>query len=155
VFASRGLDVAVLRLANVYGPRDRGRVIPIFLENAVSGVPLKLNGGEQMIDFVWIEDVVDALCRAGLGAKLPGPVNIGSGKGTSIRELARRTLELTGAASRVEVAPANAVEVVHFVADTSQARRLWGVGQPADPLSHLPEVLHWIERQATATVQEA
>ena len=41
-----GHRVAVLRVANAYGPRDHGRVIPLFVENGLRGAPLVIHGGK-------------------------------------------------------------------------------------------------------------
>src|SRR5207248_10684264 len=49
-----GLQTTVLRLANVYGPRDVGRVIPLWLQHASARQDLLVYGGRQVIDFVWI-----------------------------------------------------------------------------------------------------
>lgn len=133
-----GLDVAIVRLANVYGPGDRDRVIPLWLDRAAAGGALEVFGGGQVLDFVWIGTVVDALTLAGdLG--LASPTNIGSGTGTPILDLAQRVLEATH--SDVEVvrtAPRNA-EVSRFVADVSRMRAL-GIVPDADPLAHLAEL---------------
>lgn len=135
--ASQGLEVVILRLANVYGPRDRDRVIPLFLKAARKGSPLFIYGGHQVIDFVWVETVVDALMEAGFGPWVKAPVNIGSGKGTTVLELAERIVALTGSESTIEILPARGVEVSRFVADTSRARRFWKLLTPSDPLVHL------------------
>jgi len=140
LFSEGGLDVAVLRLANVYGPRDRDRVIPIFMENAVRGRPLVLYGGSQILDLVWIDTVIGALLKAGFNESIGGPVNVGSGRGTSIRDLAQRILEVTQSSSPIEVLPARTVEVTQFVADLDRARRVFGIEPSPDPLSHLNEI---------------
>jgi len=46
------MDVVVLRLANVYGPGDSGRVIPLFLADALKGRPLSIYGEDKVLDFV-------------------------------------------------------------------------------------------------------
>ena len=56
--------MSVLRLANVYGPGDRDRVIPIWLDRARRGEDLELYGGEQVLDLVPVDLVVAALRRA-------------------------------------------------------------------------------------------
>ena len=61
LFGQDGLETVVLRLANVYGTRDMGRVIPLFIEKALDGQPLNLYGGRQTLDLIWIETVVDVL----------------------------------------------------------------------------------------------
>jgi UDP-glucose 4-epimerase len=131
-----GLECQVLRFANVYGPRDRDRVIPIWLERASRGEPLELYGGEQVIDFVWVGKAVEALLAAA-GAKLTGPINVGSGTGVTLPHLAQRLLQKTGSPCKVEVFPARAVEVVRFVADIEKMRRVLGVIPDLDPLAHL------------------
>jgi UDP-glucose 4-epimerase len=138
-----GLECQVLRFANVYGPRDRDRVIPIWLERASRGEPLELYGGEQVIDFVWVGKAVEALLAAA-GAKLTGPINVGSGTGVTLPHLAQRLLQETGSPSKVEVFPARAVEVVRFVANIERMRRVLGVIPDLDPLAQLTA---WIAGQ--------
>jgi UDP-glucose 4-epimerase len=140
-FLNAGLEVSIVRLANVYGPGDRGRVIPKFVHAALSGAPLTLFGTAQVMDFVWIDAVVDALVRLGTGSYLPGPFNIGSGKGTTIMDLARRVVAAANSTSTVEVAARRDVEVMRFAADTRVAERELGLKIPDDPLFGLPAVV--------------
>ncbi|HWE63511.1 MAG TPA: SDR family NAD(P)-dependent oxidoreductase [Chloroflexota bacterium] len=133
-----GLDVSVLRLANVYGPGDRDRVIPIWLDRARRNLDLELYGGEQVIDFVPVDLVVQALRRAGETALHGQPVNVGSGSPITLRELASRIQALPGVTSGLRILPARAVEVTRFVADVARMRALLGLEPPADPLAGLP-----------------
>ncbi len=130
-----GLDVAILRLANVYGQGDRDRVIPLWLEQAAGGRELRVFGGSQVLDFVGVSIVVDALVLAGERG-LDGPTNIGSGTGTSIIELANRILEVTGSRSAIHRVAARGVEVNRFIADVTRMRAL-GIQPDSDPLIHL------------------
>jgi len=136
-------EVVILRLANVYGPRDRDRVIPIFVNNALRGEPLTLYGGEQVVDFIWIGVVVEALMRAGFGELIHEPVNVGSGIGITIDSLAKRILKLTGSRSPLLISPRREVEVTRFVACNTRARSLLGIEPQIDPLSHLADVIEW------------
>ena len=140
-FGYDGLETVVLRLANVYGPRDRDRVIPLFVENALMGKPMTINGGDQIVDFVGIGVVLDALIQAGLGEYLNGPVNVASGKGTTIRELGIRVLTETSTEVAVQYVSQHPAEVVGFVADLTRAKRDLKMDSPEDPLSHLDEVI--------------
>jgi len=139
--AEHALETVILRLANVYGPRDRGRVIPLFLENALKGRPLTVYGGNQILDFVHVGHVVDALLKAGFGQHIADPMNIGSGSGISIAELAERILQLTDSSSKVSRLPSRDLDVVGFVADTKRARTLMELEYPNDPLYRLPELI--------------
>jgi UDP-glucose 4-epimerase len=139
-FASKGLAVNILRFANVYGPRDTERVIPLWLDRAERGLDLEIYGGRQIIDFVSVETAVEALLRAG-EMDLGQPVNVGSGQGTSLPSLAQRILDLTRGTSRIAYLPAREDEVVGFVADVAAMRRFLAVEPPADPLAHLPRLV--------------
>ena len=143
LFRCRGLDVVILRLANVYGPRDYGRVIPTFLECARKGQPLVLYGGRQVLDFIWIETVVEVLIRAGTMKLLAGvdAVNVGSGKGVALTELADQVRSRVTHPVPIQVHPSRAVDVDRFVADIDQLQRLFGVIPEEDPLAHLGELV--------------
>jgi UDP-glucose 4-epimerase len=141
VFSKAGLAVSILRLANVYGPGDEDRVIPIFLDNALRQAPLILYGGQQVLDFVWIEPVVDGLVRAIALKPEVGPVNIGSGVGTRIRELAEMILNHTRSTGGIRVVAARKVEVSAFVADVRKALRFGLVHSAGKSLEHLDRMI--------------
>jgi len=130
----QGLETVVLRLANVYGPGDRDRVIPLFAAAANAGLPITVFGRQKILDFVWIDVVVDALIKTAFGSYIRGPVNIGSGKGTTILDLARRMVDLSRSVSKIEVVEEREQEVGRFVADISRAKRLLKIPEPDDPL---------------------
>src|SRR5207245_846607 len=85
-----GLDVSVRRLANVYGPGDSDRVIPIWLDHARRSEDLELYGGTKVLDFVPVSLVVEALRRAAERSLGGQPINVGSGAGTTLHHLAAR-----------------------------------------------------------------
>jgi nucleoside-diphosphate-sugar epimerase len=132
-----GLQTAVLRLANVYGPRDVGRVIPLWLERAFGGQDLVVYGGQQLIDFIWVDTVVQALLCAADVDIVGQPINVGSGQGTPILTLAERILGLVGSSSRLDLQPARSAEVARFTAQVTRMRDLLGLEPPADPLAGL------------------
>ncbi len=143
VFASMyGMETAIFRFANVYGPRDFDRVIPIFIQSARSGEDINIFGGEQLIDFISIEVIVSALldARANTGI-LNGPVNVGSGKGTSLFELAREIKQLASTECQVNILPARSVEVVKFVASMERFKNTFKIPVPGDPLYFLARML--------------
>jgi nucleoside-diphosphate-sugar epimerase len=129
----------VVRFANVYGPGDSGRVIPLWLTAAQGGDALQVYGGEQVIDFLWVGTAVDSLLFAAERG-LPSTVNIGSGVGTRIVDLAERVLAVTRSRSDVVRTAAREIEVAKFVADTRRMREL-GMTPEADPLAHLAEIV--------------
>ena len=135
-------EIVTLRLTNVFGPGDSNRVIPIFLQNALQGLPLTLYGGEQLLDLIWIGDVVETLVKAGF-SEVPaiGPINVGSRSQTSLQNLAGRIVSLVGGNSAIEIAPARGPEVDCFCAGITRAFQYFGLEPRDDPLEHLPEML--------------
>jgi UDP-glucose 4-epimerase len=96
------LDVTVLRLAMVYGPDDPNahRLIPSVVAAFAEGRRPAVSSGTRRIDWVYVEDVVDAFLAAADGE--PGVFDIGSGTLVSIRE----TVRLVAAAMGTTIAPA-------------------------------------------------
>ncbi len=139
--AHQGLETVVLRLANVYGPGDRDRVIPLFAAAAAAGETITVYDRQKLLDFIWIDRVVDALLEAGLGRYIRGLVNVGSGKGTTIADLAGRIVELTKSTSTIKVVEERAEEVGRFVADITRGRRLLRIQEVEDPPWALPKLL--------------
>ncbi len=99
-----GIETVTLRIFNAYGPgqhmpADHPPVIPNFLRQAVKGGSLVVhNSGTQTRDFVYLDDVVTAMSKAGVASDVDGKtINIGSGREHSILELVESVLEITGA----------------------------------------------------------
>lgn len=164
-----GLEVIALRLSNVYGFGDRDRVLPIWLERAARGEDLVLFGGGQVLDLIWVGDVVDAFVRAavtprlrlaaeGLIDAMPPQsgffvaINIGSGQGTPLRELAYRVQELMPHPVGMRVEAARAVEVERFIADNALARYTLDL-RPDTALAHLPEMARYYAQAAHTTTR--
>ena len=119
-----GVEVVVLRIFNVFGERARSGVVKIFLERARKGEPLIIYGdGEAIRDFIYVEDVVNALIKAALSKRLSGEIlNIGSGEPIRVKDLAEIVAKETG----VEIIhePARKGEIKFSLADISLAKRL-------------------------------
>jgi UDP-glucose 4-epimerase len=104
-----GLDITILRFANVYGPRGHG-VIPDFLDKLRRN-PEKLEiigTGLQSRDFVNISDVLDALISSALNEDAIGKTyNIGFGKTTKIIDLAKMILKILGLSDKTVITTTN------------------------------------------------
>ncbi len=97
------LDVTSLRMFNVYGERQSvdnpyQGVLAIFIGNVLRGEPITIHGdGMQTRDFVYVDDVVDAWVRVLDDPAAHGAVlNVGSGRETSVNELADAVLAAFG-----------------------------------------------------------
>ena len=88
----------ILRLANVYGPRQdasgEGGVVAIFSNQIQKKRPVTIFGsGNQTRDFVYVSDVVDALIKT-IQNNIGGEFNIGTSKQTSVSELLEMLLKI-------------------------------------------------------------
>lgn len=86
-----GIDYVVLRLSNVYGPGCRpnyNSVIATFCDRAVRQQPLLIDGdGRQGRDFIYIDDVVQALALAGMQPVQARVFNVSSGRLATLRQV--------------------------------------------------------------------
>ncbi len=129
--AASGLRAVNLRLANVYGPRQRrdleGGVIAIFLGCWQRQEPLTLFGdGSYERDYVYVADITAAV-RAALDGTQAGIYNIGTGVATSVNALVTALGELLGPPPGITRAPARPVELQRSCLDAAKAAReaLW------------------------------
>ena len=98
-----GLHCSVLRLTNVYGPRqlmkhDRQGFIGWFIRQIVRGEKIKIFGtGEQKRDLIFVDDVIEALLLAGLSDNASGRIyNLGGAEPISLRSLVELMIEING-----------------------------------------------------------
>jgi len=104
------LPVVIVRLFNTVGPRQTGRygmVAPRFVEAALSGQPLRVNGdGSQTRCFCHVVDTVEALVRLKDCPRARGQVfNVGSVEEVSIRDLAETIIDALDSSSKIELVP--------------------------------------------------
>lgn len=118
------LDVRIQRPFNVYGPRIRedgiyGRVIPRFIEQALSGRDVTIHGnGKQTRSFLYVDDWVEATVKF-LFMERPDKniLNIGSDKEVSISYLADAIIRLTNSSSKTTYMPVREDDPVRRSAD--------------------------------------
>jgi UDP-glucose 4-epimerase len=92
-----GLPVIALRVFMVYGPgqHDLKKLVPYAILSLLRGEPPRLTSGLREIDWVYVEDVVDAFVAAATTDNVAGAsVDVGSGEAVSIRSLVERLVEM-------------------------------------------------------------
>jgi UDP-glucose 4-epimerase len=125
-----GIETVALRIFNAYGPDQaippsHAPVIPQFVQQALRKGSLVVHGdGKQTRDFVYIDDVVEALVTAATASGINRQViNVGLGQETSVNELVRTIEQIAGCEIHSLNVPTESGGVSRLVADLTLARR--------------------------------
>ncbi len=125
----QGVDTAIGRIFNTYGPRMRafdGRAIPTFVRQALEDKPITVFGtGAQTRSFCFVDDLITGILALAFSAEHE-PVNIGNPEEFTLLELAEMVVELTGSKSEIvfEALPVN--DPQQRRPDITRARELLG-----------------------------
>jgi len=130
--ASFGMRWAIIRPFNFYSPRadpssPYSGVITKFTTSAKAGLPMRIEGeGDQTRDFLHAADVA-RMVRIVMESKHDDVIlNVGSGKGTSINELAEAVRTACPGEARMEHVPPRTADIKHSVAKVERAREMMG-----------------------------
>ncbi|MDO8621193.1 MAG: NAD-dependent epimerase/dehydratase family protein [Candidatus Levybacteria bacterium] len=148
----KGLNACVLLSANSYGPRqdfdlESGHVIPSLIRKCFTFERLEVWGdGSQIRDFFYVKDFAEGIVLA--AEKLEGsePVNIGSGSGTSIKELVKLIVRLTGFKDEVYFDTTKPQGQKIRVVDINRARKLMGFKPKYSLEKGLLETISWYKK---------
>ncbi|HAK89633.1 MAG: hypothetical protein A2X55_04830 [Nitrospirae bacterium GWB2_47_37] len=133
---TEGFPGVVLRLFLVYGPgQDEKRFIPQIIQGCLKDEEFKTSEGNQLRDFCYIDDIVDAMIKAAVTEEARGHViNIASGFPVTIKEMLQKIMSLTGGGKPLWGAhPYRKAENMELYADISLAKSLLG-WEPSIPL---------------------
>jgi dTDP-glucose 4,6-dehydratase len=125
----QGVDTAIMRIFNTYGPRMRphdGRAIPTFLRQALQNRPITVFGtGSQTRSFCYVDDLIRGMIALAESGE-HDPVNIGNPNEFTLLELAKTVIEVTGSSSEIvyEALPTDDPQVRQ--PDITRAREILG-----------------------------
>jgi UDP-glucose 4-epimerase len=136
------LPIRIVRFFNTVGPRQVGHygmVVPRFVNAALSNYPLQVYGsGEQVRCFCHVSDAVKALIQVIDSDKAVGEVfNIGNNQQTSIFELAKKVIQITGSKSEITKIPYSKAYPEGF---EDMQRRVPDISKIKNFLGWLPEI---------------
>jgi len=147
---TRGLDTAIVRPFNTYGPRAHykgayGEVIPKFVVRVTNGKrPIIFGDGHQTRDFTFVGDTVAGLLLAAEAPGLTGrSVNIARGVEVSINEIARLVLEACGSSLEPEFGPERPADVRRHYGDISRARKELGFAPQVGIADGIRRYVEW------------
>lgn len=126
-----GINTYVVRFTNVYGGINDhpDRLIPRFVNQALTNSDFTINGGSQKFDFIHLEDATDGLIA--LVEKIVNKsilkektFNFVTGYGTTIKELVEKLIKITNSKSKTKYLPERAYDVNTFVGNPSRALKI-------------------------------
>jgi UDP-glucose 4-epimerase len=140
-----------LRMFSIYGPGQdleemRQGMVSIFLAMALRGDPIEVRGRlDRVRDFVYVEDCVEAWLRALASSGASGPVNVGTGTATSIRELLVQMLDVLGTTDHPirELDVGTPGDQFALSASTARAREMLGWEARTDLRTGLETMVRW------------
>ncbi len=144
-----GLQGVALRFANAYGPRSahKGSVVAAFIRAYLEGGPIVIRGdGHQTRDFVHVSDVTSVVvaCLDAQAEDVAGQVfQVGTGRETSILELAEELFEVGGHAVQIQHLSPSAGDVPRNFSDISKAQRVLDYEPRVSLRDGLAETLDW------------
>jgi UDP-glucose 4-epimerase len=161
MYQQHRLDYVGLRYMNVYGPRMdyKGTYVSVImkvLDRIAQGLPPVIFGdGSQCYDFVHVQDVARANLLAMQSQATDECFNVGTGKATTINELVRLLLELTGANLQPEYRPQEQSFVTQRLGSTEKAERLLGFRAAIPLRDGLRSVVQWRQEDQQAVKEPA
>lgn len=154
ILEARGIPFTATRFFNTYGPGQTYTpyvgVLTIFITRLLRGEPITIFGdGEQQRDFIHVTDIVAGTMAT--PGRAPGRYNLGTGRGTTLNQLAAMVLAKLAPGQQPAHAEAQAGELRFSVADITAARRALGFSPTRSLQQDLDEVIAWVrEREVKA-----
>lgn len=150
---SLGVRPVALRFFNTYGTRQTDTpyvgVISIFVRRLLSGDrPTIFGTGRQCRDFVHVSDIVRACILALETPGAVGAINVGTGRATSVNDLAAMLCGRIAPEVRPDHAPAQPGELANCIADITRARQVLGYRPEARIEERIDEVIDYLRHQA-------
>jgi dTDP-glucose 4,6-dehydratase len=144
-----GLDTAIVRIFNTYGPRmrpDDGRAIPTFISQALLGTPLTVQGtGRQTRSITYVDDLVRGILLL-LDSTEAGPINCGTEHELTMLELAELIVRLTKSDSKIELVERTADDPEKRRPDLTLARTKLGYEPQIGPEEGLRRTIEFFRR---------
>jgi dTDP-glucose 4,6-dehydratase len=151
------VETRIVRIFNTYGPRmrpDDGRMIPNFIQQALSGRPLTVYGdGKQTRSVQYVDDLVEGIIRLMRSPEVH-PVNIGNPVEYTVKEVAALILELSNSASELVYEPLPQDDPKQRCPDVTRAREVLGWEPQVAAAEGLSRTIGWFaERNERSEVE--
>ena len=149
-----GFEHAIIRIANIYGPGCRpeyNSVIATFCHKSVNGEPLRIDGdGHQERDFIYVEDVINAMVLAGIKVNnfISGVYNIGTNRTASLRDIIQ-SINSSGLETKESYSPNASIGQNSFSLDSTYFRQQFKWVPETTLQSGIKKTLHSFQKEVT------
>jgi UDP-glucose 4-epimerase len=150
-FHACGHAVTILRPSNAYGPGQKLKtsfgLVRTMLESVRDGIPFEIWGdGENIRDFIYIEDVVEACMRLIDLPQDSGTYNLGSGTGHSINQVHRIVEVICGKKLKTIYLPERGIDVRNLVLDNTRLNALLGWQPGVELADGIARTWEWLQQ---------
>jgi nucleoside-diphosphate-sugar epimerase len=142
---SYGMPTAILRPFNIYGPGNYKNVIFKFIQAALKNDILKVEGGNQIKDFLFVEDAARAFLAAGEDNVSGEAFNIGSGNAITIKELANKIILLAHSKSMVAENNPRDMKSKNYICDYSKIEKMFSWRPQVGLEEGLKRTINWVK----------
>ena len=142
-------SIVNIRLFTPFGPwEEQTRLIPYVINKAINNEPILLTSGKQARDFIYVDDVVDALIAAGNSDCDSQIINIGSGKVVTIKDVVNIIIKLVGSKSETlfGALPHRKNEIWEVCANVERAMSVLDWIPQTSLIDGLQKTINWIRR---------
>jgi UDP-glucose 4-epimerase len=147
-YRNLGVPVSVLRAFNVYGPGQRtAAIIPTIVEQAVRSGTVHVRDPRPRRDFVYVDDIVDAMIAAAVSAAAGGEMLLASGSAVSVRSLVGAVLAIVNGSSEPDFADTESDNSDCVYGSAERARNALGWRPRVDLATGLRRTVAWWREQ--------
>ncbi len=145
------LPIKVARIFNTYGPNmclNDGRVVSNFIVQALKGEPITIYGdGSQTRSFCYVDDLIEGFIRMmATDRDVTGPINLGNPNEITIKELAQKIIEMTGAKSQLICKSLPADDPKQRKPDITKAKHVLNWAPKVSIEDGLTKTIHYFEK---------
>jgi len=145
-------NLVILRPFGIFGELEGShKFFPQVIDKLSRGLPVQMTGGEQVRDYIYVEDLIDAYIMAAVVPlkNVTEVINIGSGKGILLKEIALNIAKQIGASENLlqfGALPYRPDEIMYSVADIEKAKNLLGWKPKTSLEKGIENIVRWYKR---------
>lgn len=148
-----GMKIGIVRPTSIYGPYDNfgdegSHVIPALIKRAFRGENsfVVWGNGEDIRDFYYVEDLISDILTVGEKYCDAGPINLGSGKSTSVKEVVAVVLKESGCKATVRYDTSKPTSLAYRVMNLDKAKKLLGDDEKTSLDEGIKKTIRWYKK---------